>query len=254
MYANIALKNFLRENKKEIIGVIFPDFIIPKKSFFGSVRFLLKKSFFQFCLYKWFEEKIYRIKTSLNIGQLKPFIKYSKEYKFPIFKTADINSEETINLMKKLRPDIIYSVSYPQKIKEEVLKIPKNGCINFHDSLLPKYRGLCAYFWVTANNEKKGGVTAHYINTMLDTGEIILQKKYTIDTNDTMQRVYYKSSKLIEKMISEINNKLKKGKIKSIKQKEGGHSYFSWPNREGYALFRKNKKRFFRFEELWNSM
>ena len=254
MYSNIALKDFLKENHKDMVGIIFPDFVVSGKSFLQSVGFLLKKKCGMFYAYKWFEDNVYRIKTLLGLGKLNFYSHYSKKYDFPIFKTLNINDEETIKLIKKLKPDVIYSVSYPQKIKEEVLKIPKKGCINFHDSLLPQYRGMCAYFWITANNEKKGGVTAHYIDKELDTGEIVLQKEYNIASNDSMQKTYYKSSKLIGKMIFEVHNKLKEDKIKSYHQKNYKESYFSWPNDEGQKLFKKNKKKIFRFVELWNSI
>ncbi len=254
LYSNLALKEFLSKHKKDIVGVFMPDFLLPGKSFFGSVKFLLKKSFFEFCLYKWFEDKVYNFKLALGLGKLKSYSYYSKKYNFSIFKIKSINDDETINLIRKLRPDVIYSVSYPQKISEKVITIPKLGAINFHDSLLPAYRGLCAYFWITANNEKKGGVTAHYIAKEFDTGDIVLQKEYKIDKKDTMQKVYYKSSKLIGETILEVQDKLKNNKVRSYRQSENGMSSYSWPNKEGYRLFKKNKKKMFKFVELWDSI
>lgn len=254
LYSNLALGDFLRKNNKNIVGLILPDFLIPGKTFFGSVRFLLKKSFFQFIFYKWFETIIYKFKNTLGLGKLKSYSYYSRKYNFPLFKTSSVNSKETVALIKKLKPDIIYSVAYPQKISESVLKIPKKGCINFHDSILPKYRGLCAYFWITAHNEKKGGVTAIYIDKQLDAGQIVLQREYTIGKDDTMQKVYYNNSKLMGEMIMEIQDKLNNNKIKASNQKKCGKSYYSWPDKEGYELFKKNNKKFFKFNELWGSI
>lgn len=254
LYSNLALKGFLRKNHKNIVGLILADFLIPGKSFFGAVRFWLKKSFFQFYFYKWFEGKVYKFKTGLGLGRLKPYSYYSKKYTFPLFKISSINSEDSVELIKKLKPDVIYSVAYPQKISEIVLSIPPKGCINFHDSILPKYRGLCAHFWITANNEKKGGVTALYIAKELDSGKIILQREFKIDKDDSMQRVYYQNSKLMGKMILEIQEKLNNNKIKAYQQPESASSYYSWPNKDGARLFKKNRKKLFKFKELWDSI
>lgn len=254
LYSNLALKRFIRKNHKNIVGLILPDFLIPGKSFLESVRFLLKKSFFQFIFYKWFEEKIYKFKVAFGLGKLKPLSYYSKKYNFPLMKISSINSKTTTNLINRLKPDVIYSVAYPQKISEIVLSIPQKGCINFHDSILPKYRGLCAYFWITANNEKKGGVTALYIDKELDTGKIIMQQEFKIDKDDSMQRVYYKNSKLMGKMILEIQEKLNNNKIKVYQQLESVSSYYSWPNKDGARLFKKNRKKLFKFKELWESI
>lgn len=254
LYSKIALKDFFKKYHKNIVGLILSDFILPGKSFFQSVRFLLKKSLPRFIFYKWFEEKVYKFKKALGSGKLQSYTFYSKKYNFPIFKTLNINNQKTIKMIKKLKPDVIYSVAYPQKINEVILKIAPKGCINFHDSILPQYRGLCAYFWITANNEKKGGVTAIYINKELDTGKIILQRKYIINNSDTMQKVYFKNSKLMGKMILTIQQRLDYGTIKAYDQKQTGQSYYSWPNKKGYKLFKKNHKKFFKFKELWNSI
>ncbi len=254
LYANVALQKFLRKYHQNIAGLILPEFIIPGKSFLDSTLFLLKKSFFRFVFYKWLEVKIYQLKLALGLGQLKQFAYYSKKFNFPLLKVSSVNSETTITVIKKLNPDVIYSVAFPQKISASVLKIPPNGCINFHDSILPKYRGLCAYFWITAHNEPKGGVTAIYIDKQLDTGKIIMQRDYPIGKNDTMQKVYFNNAKLMAEMIFAVQDKLDKNQVRAYKQKKAGESYYSWPNKEGYALFKKYRKRFFRFNELWGSI
>lgn len=253
-YSSLALKNFFNRFHQHIVGLILPDFIIPGKSYLQSIRFLLKKSCFQFVFYKWFEAKLYKLKSLLGLSQLKPHSFYSKKYNFPIYKTTDINNQNTVNLIKKLKPDVIYSLAYPQKIGPAVINIPKKGCINFHDSILPKYRGLCAYFWITANNEKTGGVTAAYIDKNLDTGNIILQRRYPIYKHDTMQTVYYKNAKLMGKMILEIQSQLNHHQLKSSKQPQAGASYYSWPNQAGLRLFKQNQKKLFQLKQLWDSI
>ena len=118
----------------------------------------------------------------------------------------------------------------------------------------PKYRGLCAYFWITAHNESKGGVTAIFIEERLDTGKIVLQREYAIGQNDSMQKVYFNNAKLMAEMICEVQKLMDKNQIRAYKQKQVGESYYSWPNKEGYALFKKHQRNFFKFNELWSSI
>jgi len=253
LYTNIALRKFIKMHNKNIVGIILADFVISGRSFLSTVLFLLKKSTLPFSIYKFFEQKLYQFKIFFGLGKSKSFKYYSKKYSVSLYKTKDINSKKTLNLIRRLNPDILYSVSFPQKLKKEVINIPKYGCINFHDSLLPSYRGLCAYFWIMANNEKESGISVHFIDETFDTGKLIMQKRFKINDGDTMQHLYYTSSSLIQKMLPEIQNKLEKKNIMPIFQKKGG-SYYSWPNRKGYIEFRKHKKRFFKFSELWGSI
>lgn len=254
LYANVALNQFLRKRRRDIVGLMLPNFIIPGKTYLESIRFLLKKSFSKFILYKWFEGQIFKVKLAFGLGKLKSFDYYAKKFQIPLFRINSINNQTTVAMIKKLKPDVIYSVAYPEKIGAPLLKIPKFGCINFHDSLLPKYRGLCAYFWVTANNERKSGVTAIIIEEGLDTGKIVLQRTFMIDKEETMQQVYYKSARSMGEMIFVTQNMLDKNQIRSYNQKRVGSSYYSWPSKEGFRLFKKNGKRFFEFIELWRSI
>ena len=89
LYANTALKTFLKQYREDVVGLILPAFIIPGKSSLAAIKFLLEKSFFQFVFYKWFESKIYEFKKTLGLGKLKPFAVYARKFNFPIFKTTN---------------------------------------------------------------------------------------------------------------------------------------------------------------------
>ena len=69
------------------------------------------------------------------------------------------------------------------------IKIYSGKIINIHPSLLPKYKGLNTHKRALENNEKYSGCTVHYVNTKLDSGKIILQKKVKIFKNDTEKKV-----------------------------------------------------------------
>ena len=92
----------------------------------------------------------------------------------------DINSAETVRRFGKLSPDVVFCAAYPQILSKAVLDVPRIGCVNFHPSLLPKYRGAHPHFWCIAQGEEISGVTAHYMTQNIDDGPIIAQRRFSI--------------------------------------------------------------------------
>ena len=109
--------------------------------------------------------------------------------------------------------DYLFSINYLYIIEKDILKHPKYHAINFHGSLLPKYRGRTPHVWAIINGEKKTGITAHLMEEGYDTGAIVKQVHINIDTYDTGSDLLKKFEKkyplLIDELISSIdNNKL----------------------------------------------
>ena len=76
----------------------------------------------------------------------------------------------------------------------------KGKILNIHPSLLPKYKGLNTHQRALNNNEKYSGCTVHYVNSKLDSGKIILQKKVKISKNETKNSLAYKVLKQEHKL------------------------------------------------------
>jgi folate-dependent phosphoribosylglycinamide formyltransferase PurN len=252
LYSNLIIRKFIEKYNKQVIGIVESDVIIFGKNLLNSMLFILKKIILPFAAYMFFEKKIYKFKVSLGLAKLKSFRSYSRIYKIKLYKTKNINNEKTLSMVRKLKPDIIYCAGFNQKLGRSILNIPKLGCINLHPALLPFYRGPFPYFWILANNEKESGVSAHFIDEKWDTGELIMQKRFGIMKN-TMQHLCFKSALLAGEMLLEIQDLLEKKAVKSFPQKRGG-SYYPWPNKKGYQNFKMNRKKFFKFKELWNSI
>jgi methionyl-tRNA formyltransferase len=128
--------------------------------------------------------------------------------------------ENDVELIKRLRPDLILSVGWRKLIPKSVLDMPKYGSINLHDGLIPKYRGFAPINWAIINDEKEVGLTLHYIDETADTGDILLQRKIPIDPEDTATTVYNKLLDLTPKMISDILSQIESNSIKPQPQKK----------------------------------
>lgn len=94
-----------------------------------------------------------------------------------------------MDVLRTVKPDLGISASYSHIIPEEVLQIPKRGLVNLHGSLLPRYRGPHTLNWQIIHGESESGVTLHYMDEGLDTGDIIDQVSFPIHDDDVAQDV-----------------------------------------------------------------
>ena len=114
-------------------------------------------------------------------------IVYAKRNSIPflIINTNQRNFENKIlNTLKIYKISLICLAGYMKIISKVFLQRFGKRVINIHPSLLPKFKGLDTYKRILKNKEKKTGCTVHYVNEKLDSGNIITQKSFFIDTND----------------------------------------------------------------------
>ena len=126
-----------------------------------------------------------------------PVKEFALEKELKIYQPEKVkNNIEFIDEIKSLNPDVICVVAYGKILPEEILNIPKLGCINVHGSLLPKYRGAAPIQWAILNGDKETGVTTMYMDKGMDTGDMILKEKVTIGEDETTGELWDRLSKI----------------------------------------------------------
>jgi methionyl-tRNA formyltransferase len=135
-----------------------------------------------------------------------------------------VNSE-LVEEIRGIQPDIIFSIYYRQILPQSLLEIPTLGCINIHPGLLPKYRGPIPTAWAIQNGEKEFGITLHYMDKGIDTGEIIIQEKYNIIHDETGYELYTRAMKLGTQLLKNNFEKFINGNTESVVQKGRGSYY-----------------------------
>src|SRR5438876_859480 len=105
--------------------------------------------------------------------------------KMPILQPARIKDGKAIEEIRSLKPDVIVVTAYGQILPREVLNIPKIACLNLHASLLPRWRGAAPIQAALAGGDPETGITVMYMDEGLDTGDILLQRRIDIRSNDT---------------------------------------------------------------------
>ena len=140
-----------------------------------------------------------------------PVKEFAIEKNIEIYQPEKVrNNIEFIEKIKRLQPDVICVVAYGKILPREILEIAKFGCINVHGSLLPKYRGAAPIQWAVLNGDKKTGITTMYMDTGMDTGDMILKEEIEIGEDDTTGEIWKKLSKiganLLVKTLEQIEN------------------------------------------------
>jgi methionyl-tRNA formyltransferase len=98
------------------------------------------------------------------------------ENEIPVFAVQDMNARKTQSLLKELRPDVACVACFDRRIPGSMLSVPRFGFLNLHPSLLPAYRGPTPLFWQFRAGETNTGVTVHWMDEGLDTGDLAAQE------------------------------------------------------------------------------
>ncbi|MDD3232115.1 MAG: methionyl-tRNA formyltransferase [Clostridia bacterium] len=132
--------------------------------------------------------------------QMSPVKMLALEKKLPVFQFENIN-EDGVNILKKLKPDVLVLVAFGQILKQEILDIALP--INLHPSLLPKYRGPSPVQSAILNGETETGISIIKMANDVDAGDVLLQNKIAISPDDNSQTLFEKLAKLGGKVLVE---------------------------------------------------
>ena len=146
-----------------------------------------------------------------------------------VFQFPSLKSPEAAAAMKGLDADIGVMAFVLQFAPQEFVNIPKHGTIQYHPSLLPKYRGPSSINWPISRGEKKTGLTIFRPTDGLDEGPVILQKETPVSENDTLGTVYFdRLFPMGVQAMVEAADLVVSGKHKEIVQDESQATYEGW--------------------------
>lgn len=152
--------------------------------------------------------------------QMTPVKEVAVEAGIPVYQPRRIREPENLEILKQYNPDVIVVVAFGQIIPEEILNLPKYGCINVHGSLLPKYRGAAPIQWAVIDGEKESGVTTMRMDAGLDTGDMILKEVVPLDLEETGGSLFDKLSEAGAKLLIKTLTALEDGTATYEKQPE----------------------------------
>lgn len=138
-----------------------------------------------------------------------PIKEFALEKGLAVFQPVKIKSDETISTFLSHNADVVVVVAYGRILPEVYLTAFPSGAINVHFSLLPKYRGAAPVNWAIVNGESETGVTTMKMDSGLDTGDILLQRRTEIGVDETavdlMARLSVSGAELLSQTLTRID-------------------------------------------------
>lgn len=136
----------------------------------------------------------------------------------PVYQPVKVKSPDAVAYLKSLSPDVIVVVAFGQILSQEILDIPRYGCVNVHASLLPKYRGAAPIQKAILEGEKVTGITTMLMDKGLDTGDILLKEEVEISDDETGGSLFAKLSLVGAKLLAKTLRGLEEETISPVPQ------------------------------------
>ena len=154
-----------------------------------------------------------------------PVKELALKHNIPVFQPENFRSDEDVQTLADLKPDVCAVVAYGRILPQRVLDIPTHGCVNIHASLLPQYRGSAPYQWAVLDGLTETGVTAQHMALKMDAGDVIDVAKTPIGENETAGELLDKLAVLGADLLSRTLKKFESGRPEGTPQDEGQVSF-----------------------------
>lgn len=132
------------------------------------------------------DKPVGRHQDTLQPSQVK---QYAVEHGLPVLQPVKMKDPEFVEQLRSYHADLQVVVAF-RMLPEVVWAMPQYGTFNVHAALLPQYRGAAPINWAVINGEKETGVTTFFLDHDIDTGRIIMQKRFPIPETANVEYVY----------------------------------------------------------------
>ncbi len=157
--------------------------------------------------------------------QFPPVKECALKHGIEVFQPIKIKTPESVEILKTYEADLFVVAAFGQILSQEILDMPKYGCINIHASLLPKYRGAAPIQWAILDGEPYTGVTIMQMNAGMDTGDILTTVQVPITPEETGDSLFDKLCVAGAKLCVETIPLIEQGKVTPCPQDEEKATY-----------------------------
>ena len=152
--------------------------------------------------------------------QESPVKQCAKKHNIPVYQPTSLRKSEVQEELAALKPDVIIVAAYGCIFPQEVLDIPRFGCLNIHASLLPRWRGAAPIQQAILEGDSKTGISLMQMEAGLDTGPVYAMESCDITAEETAQTLHDKLAGLGAKTLTENLPAILKGEIKPQAQND----------------------------------
>jgi folate-dependent phosphoribosylglycinamide formyltransferase PurN len=253
-FARLILGPLIRERHSQIAGIVIITGVRAGRSRRESIAEIRKRGG-----WRHFGYKVATYVVFSAAGILRPRRRYfvheiAREHGIPLKFASQVNSPAITEQIRAWQPELLVSVSCPQRIGLETLSIPTSYAVNIHSSLLPAYAGISPYFWVLVRGEERTGTTVHVMREKFDSGAILVQKSLDIRPRESVFSLFYRLSLLGGEALSESASLVLEGKARPLEQDASRRSYYSSPTAIAVTALRRRGHRFARCGEILRAL
>ncbi|HEY9675051.1 MAG TPA: methionyl-tRNA formyltransferase [Waterburya sp.] len=161
----------------------------------------------------------------------------AQAHHLPVWQPQRVKKDtETLTYLTQAQADVFVVVAYGQILSQEILDMPKLGCINVHGSILPKYRGAAPIQWCLYQGEPETGITTMLMDAGMDTGAMLLKAYTPIKLLDNSQQLAQTLSEVGADLLIETLLKLERQEIQPIAQEDSQATYAPLLRKPDYFL------------------
>ena len=168
---------------------------------------------------------------------------YLEYHQIPALPAKNVNSQTFLKKINGCEIDLCVVANFDQKLGRRLLSIPRYGCINYHPSLLPKYRGPHPFGHILLNEEKISGATWHFVSERIDAGDILAQRQFEIDNRDKEVDLDKKAVSVAIEMLGPLLRDIPSKRIGATPQDESQATYFPKLTKQQKVCLAQRRKR-----------
>lgn len=249
-FARLILDGILNDYAAHVAGVLVVTGDYKGRAGLHAIWELSRVTAWPYILYKLVIYVVFGIAERIYPHAALSVRQVAKSKGIPVLESVSVNTDEVLNWVNSLSPDLLVSVSCPQLIGRKLLAAARLGGINIHSSLLPKYAGLAPYYWVLSEGEQETGTSVHYMTLRFDEGNILVQKHLQIEPNESAFHLFKRlaiagNTAILEALSLAIDGN------SGIQQDLSGYTYFSNPSCASYRSLKQNRHVLARLNEIF---
>lgn len=172
------------------------------------------------------------VHSSLHVS----ILQLASEWQLPVWEVNNLSASDTLETLAAYEPDVICVACFSQRIPRAVLSLPRFGCLNVHPSLLPVNRGPVPLFWTFRSGADSTGVTIHFMEEALDSGDILAQEVIPVRDGMTYTQLEAQCATQGGILLADCVRDLMQGRAQRVPQDERRSSYFPYPSDEDFII------------------
>ncbi|HET8911643.1 MAG TPA: formyltransferase family protein [Ktedonobacteraceae bacterium] len=158
------------------------------------------------------------------------------EHALTTWEVLRFSDAETLETLGRYQADVICVACFAEKLPYPVLKLARLGCVNVHPALLPHNRGPVPLFWTFREGLLQSGVTIHYVEERLDSGDILAQEAFELPDGISYASLEERCAELGGQLLTRVVWEMAQGQSSRVPQDESASSYQPFPETKDFML------------------